>query len=60
MSTMEKMIAKGLEQAVKVAYKAGGEVVRQSFAGPAGRALRNGNGEVMKVYNAVGRALKKM
>jgi geranylgeranyl pyrophosphate synthase len=60
MSALEKMIGKGLEQASKVAFKAGGEAVRQAFASEAGRALKNGNGGVMKVFNAVGRALKKM
>ncbi len=60
MGALEKALGKGLEQASKIAFKAGGEAVRQAFAEEAGRSLRNGNGGVMKVFNAVGRALKKL
>lgn len=60
MGALEKTLAKGLEQASKIAFKAGAEATRQAFAAEAGRNLRNGNGGVMQVFNAVGRALKKM
>jgi hypothetical protein len=60
MGALEKALGKGLEQASKIAFKAGGEAVRQAFAHEAGRNLRNGNGGVMKVFNAVDRALKRM
>ena len=60
MGALEKALEKGLEQAQKIAFKAGAEAVRQAFASEAGKNLRNRNGGVMKVYNAVGRALKKL
>lgn len=56
----EKMIANALEKGLKIAYKAGGEAVRQAFAHDAGRLLSKGEGSVMKTFNEVGRALKKM
>lgn len=54
------MIANALEKGLKIAYKAGGEAVRQAFAHDAGRLLQKGDGSVMKTFNAVGRVLKKM
>lgn len=56
----EKLIAEGLEKGLKIAYKAGGEAVRQAFAHDAGRLLRKGDGSVMKTFNEIGRILKKM
>ena len=60
MSALEKKIVQGFERASKVAFKAGVQTAREAFAPEAGRALKNGNGGVMKVYNTLGRALKKM
>lgn len=60
MSALEKQIAKSLEEASRTAFKAGGEAVRQAFAGEAGRALQKRNGGVMRVFNAIGRVLEKL
>jgi len=64
MGVLKKNNVIGIEDALiaaqKVAFKAGGEAVRQAFAPAAGRALRNGNGEVMNIFNEVKRVLNKM
>jgi hypothetical protein len=60
MGALEKQIGKGLEQASKIAFKEGGKAVLKAFAPVAGSELKKGNGAVMKVYNAVGRAIEKL
>lgn len=59
-----KNILSGLESVIKEAtrtgYKKGAKTVLKEFAPHAGRELRKGNGGIMKTYNEINRALKKM
>ena len=62
--SVAKQIFSGLENAIKEAtrtgFKKGAEAVLKEFAPHAGRELNNGNGAIMKTYNEIGRAIKKM
>lgn len=53
-------ILKGLEQAFKQSFKSGGQTVLKEFAPHAGRLLQKSDGSVMKTFNEVTRALKKL
>jgi hypothetical protein len=59
-----KQILSGLENVIKEAtrtgYKKGAETVLREFAPHAGRELKKGNGAIMKTFNEISRAIKKM
>ncbi len=59
-----KQILSGLEnvikEATKVGYKKGAETVLNQFAPHAGRALKNGDGSVMKTFNEIKRTINKL
>ncbi len=49
-----------IKEATKIGYKRGAQSVLKEFGPHAGRALRNGDGSIMKTFNEVTRAIKKM
>jgi hypothetical protein len=49
-----------IKEATKIGYKRGAQGVLKEFGPHAGRALRNGDGSIMKTFNEVTRAIKKM
>lgn len=49
-----------LKKSTKIGYKKGAETVLKQFAPHAGRALRKGDGSIMKTYNEIIRTLKKL
>lgn len=57
-------ILSGLENAIKEAtrggYKRGAETVLKEFGPHASRALRNGDGSIMKTFNEISRTIKKL
>lgn len=55
-----KQVLTGLEKAFKAVFKSGGESVLKEFAPHAGRELQKGSGAIMKTFNEVSRALKKL
>ena len=63
MSTAKKIL-NGLEDiikdATKVGYKKGAKTVLKEFGPHAGRALKNGDGSIMKTYNEIQRTIKKL
>ncbi|MCC3359718.1 hypothetical protein [Bacillus sp. REN16] len=63
MSTAKKLLS-GLETAIKeatkIGYKRGAKDVLKEFGPHAGRALRNGDGSIMKTFNEISKAIKKM
>lgn len=55
-----KQILTGMEKAFKSVFKSGAKSVLKEFAPHAGRELQKGNGAIMKTFNEVNRALKKL
>lgn len=55
---LRKAFVEGIKFAEPIFRREGGKEVLKKFSGPAGRALRNGNNEVMKVYKAEKKRLK--
>lgn len=53
-------ILKGLEGAFKTVFKSGATQTLKEFAPHAGRLLQKGDGTVMKTFNEVSKALKKL
>jgi hypothetical protein len=49
-----------MQEAFKGVFKQGGEQVLKEFAPHAGRLLQKGDGSVMKTFNEVTHALKKL
>jgi hypothetical protein len=59
-SGFEAAINEATKIATKIGYKRGAQDVLKEFGPHAGRALRNGDGSMMKTFNEVTRAIKKM
>ena len=63
MSTAKKIL-NGLEDVIKdatrVGYKKGAKTVLKEFSPHAGRALKNGDGSIIKTYNEIQRTIKKL
>ena len=59
-----KQILSGLENVIKeatrVGYKKGAETVLKEFGPHAGRVLQKGDGSIMKTFNEIRRAIKKL
>ncbi|WP_053364949.1 hypothetical protein [Bacillus sp. FJAT-27245] len=58
--SLEENRAKGMEDAFKTVFKAGGTEVNESYRGAAGRALAKGNNEPMRIYIANKKALEDL
>lgn len=57
---LQKQTLPDLESAFRKVYKEAATEINNTFSGPAARALRGGNAEVMTVYKSNKKAIEKL